>query len=481
MTGNNRMKVKCMKCVALKTMIAAIVAIIFVTGFASAQISPVDPSQPPVVEPPQPPTPTPTPTLRQPVGVLPEPPVDILPDTPAGEPTQAPTQPPEPTQPPAPTPTVGPTQVPTLMPTIEPAQPQSPTIGPTQPPVTQPQGNDSTGAGMQVSSGPGDKLFPAIAGNSIVWVDDRSTSVQLYDIRSGNTSTISGATSIPLGLAYELATDGNSVVWTGENPQAEGDILFLYDITSGRLQQVTDGSGVPGYPGVSQNYVVWVDGDELGDVYIYDIASGNSTTVTADPYLQLWADIGGNTIIWGDNETEEGDLDIAVLTLEQPRVRLLGDSGDDGFPDVSSDGNYVAWINARDNQTTVYLYDVLAENITQITGESANPDAVAVDGNHVVYSDWRSGSLDIYVYDIATRMETPVTRDPYMQSYPDISEGTIVWMGNNTGQWEIYAYQVARGPPPTPVQPTPVQPTPVQPTPVQPTPVQPTPVQISQI
>ncbi len=440
--GSNRMKVKYMKRVALRVMIAAIVAIIFVTGFASAQIPPVDPMQPPAVEPPQPPTPTPTP--RPPIGVLPEPPVV--------EPPQVPTA--GPTQPPASTPTIEPTQVPmpTLMPTIEPAQPQTPMSVPVQPPAAQPQENASTGTGVQVSSGPGDKLFPAIAGSSIVWVDDRSASVQLYDISSGNTSTISDATSMPLGLPYELATDGNSVVWTGENPQAGGDILFLYNIASGRLQQVTDGSGAPGFPGVSQNYIVWIDGDELGDVYIYDIASGNATTVTADPYLQLWADIGGNTIIWGDNETEEGDLDIAVLTLEQPRVRLLGDSGDDNFPDVSSDGNYVAWINVRDNQTAVYLYDVLAENVTQITGESANPDAVAVDGNHVVYSDWRNGNLDIYVYEISIGVETPVTQDPYQQSYPDISEGTIVWMGNNTGQWEIYAQEVTQGSSSAPVQ-----------------------------
>lgn len=439
-----------MKRIALRAMTIAIVAIIFVTGFASAQIPPVDPMQPPVVEPPQPPTPTPT--QRPPIGVLPEPPVVEPPQVPTAGPTQPPTA--EPTQPPAPTPTIEPTQVPmpTLMPTIEPAQPQTPMSVPVQPPATQPQENDSIGAGVQVSSGPGDKVFPAIAGNSIVWIDDRSASVQLYDISSGNTSTISDATSIPLGLPYELATDGDSVVWTGEDPQAEGDILFLYDIVSGRLQQVTDGSGAPGFPGVSQNYVVWIDGDQLGDVYIYDIASGNATTVTADPYLQLWADIGGNTIIWGDNETEEGDLDIAVLTLEQPKVRLLGDSGDDSFPDVSSDGNYVAWINVRDNQTAVYLYDVLAENLTQITGESANPDAVAVDGNHVVYSDWRTGSLDIYVYDIATGTETPVTQDPYLQSYPDISEGTIVWMGNTTGQWEIYAQEVTEGSSSAPVQ-----------------------------
>nr|WP_292728014.1 hypothetical protein [Methanoculleus sp.] len=329
---------------------------------------------------------------------------------------------------------------------------------------------------MQVSSGPGDKLFPAISGNSIVWYDDRSVSVQLYDIPSGNTSTISDATSTPIGLPYELAIDGNNVVWTGVDPQAEGDIVFLYDIASGRLQQVTNGSGMPGYPGVSQDYVVWIDGDELGDVYLYDIASGNITPVTADPYEQLLADVGGTTIVWADNETEEGDLDIAVTSPGQPRVRLLGDSGEDSYPDVSSDGNRVAWISVHDNRTAVYLYDVSTENVTQITGESANPDAVAVDGDHVVYSDWRNGNLDLYVYDIRTGVETPVVQDPYPQSYPEISAGRNVWMGNNTGQWEIYISDVPAGPSPGPIEPASVQTSPMGPAPVQTSLIQLTPV-----
>lgn len=446
-----------MRITPFRAMTAAIIviAVICATGLVSAQIiGPPQPDQPIVVAPPE--TPTPTPTRLPVVGPLNpvvQPPIisTATPAQPPTTPTATTTQPPvTPTQPA--TPTIAPAQMPTVTPT------QPPMTVPLQPPAVQPTLTpQSAGAGTQVSSGPGDKLFPAISGDSIVWYDDNSTSVQLYEIASGNVSTISTAESVPIDLPHELAIDGNNVVWTGGDPRAEEDIVFLYDIASGRLQPVTNGSGVPGYPGVSQDFVVWIDGDELGDVYVYEIASGNVTQATDDPYEQILADAGGDTIAWADNETEGGDLDIAAVSVGESRVRLLGDAGEDSYPDVSSDGNRIAWINARDNRTAVYLYDASTENMTQVTGESAQPDAVAVDGNYLVYSDWRSGNLDIYQYDIGTGTETQVTQDPYAQSLPDISDGVAVWMGNNTGQWEIYAAEVPAGPSPTPVPTTPTR------------------------
>ncbi len=457
-------------------MIVAIIAILFVTGPASAQILPVDPMQPPVVEPPQPPTPTPT--SRPPAGVLPDPPIVEPPQVstaditqpPAVTPTIEPTQ--VPTQPPAATPTIEPTQVPTQPPA---ATPTPPATAPPQAPTLTPQ-NASAGAGLQLSGGPGDKLFPVISRNRIAWFDDESSSVQLHNLLTGNTTTISAETPIPLMLPYELDISGDYVVWTEVSQPTESYIL-LYEISSGTMQQVTDGSGWPGLPGVSENYIVWIAGDERGDVYLYDIASGNITQVTDDPYEQLWPDVGGTTVAWADNETEEGDLDIAVAAPGQPGVRLLGDSGDDSYPDVSSDGSHVAWISILDNRTVVYLYDVTTENITQVTGESAEPDAVTVDGDHVVYSDWRNGNLDLYVYDIRTGVETPVIEDPYHQSYPEISAGRIVWMGNNTGQWEIYTADVPAGPSPGPIGPAPVETIPAEPTPGQTPPAGQTPAQ----
>ncbi len=287
-------------------------------------------------------------------------------------------------------------------------------------------------------------MYPAISGNSIVWVNNdsvnESSSVQLYNASSGDTTTISNATSIPLAMPYQLAIAENNAVWSGTNPQTGGTNIYLYDAASGQLQQVTeDGAGMQLDPGVSQDYIIWTNlTNASSDVYLYQISSGNTMPVVTNPYYQMETAIGGNTTAWADNQTEGGDFDIVVAPLGQSEGIFLGNSGDDRYPDVSSDGRYVAWINVLENRSAVYLYDTVENNTTQITGESALPDSVAVDGNLVVYSDLRTGNHDIYMYNIPTGMETPVTQDQYDQSYPDVSNGEIVWMGNNTGHWEIY-------------------------------------------
>jgi beta propeller repeat protein len=311
-----------------------------------------------------------------------------------------------------------------------------------------------------------DKMFPKISGDRIIWIYSDSTnesfSVQLYNTSSEEISAISDAISVPLVMPRQLAIAENNAVWSGMNPATEDVNIFLYDIASAMLQQVTeDGSGTHLDPGVSEDYVIWTNlTDESSDVYLYEIAGESTIPFVTDPFYQMETAIGGNTTAWVDNETEGGDFDVVVALFGESAGIFLGGVGDDRYPDTSSDGRYVAWISFLENQSAVYLYDVMEDNATRVTGESAFPDAVAVEGNIVVYSDLRSGNHDIYMYDIDTGNETPVTVDPYDQSYPDVSDGEIVWMGNNTGQWEIYRAsageqdqsRIVGGPTPVPVQ-----------------------------
>ncbi|MEN6512446.1 hypothetical protein [Methanoculleus sp.] len=240
-------------------------------------------------------------------------------------------------------------------------------------------------------------------------------------------------------MPRQLAIAGNNAVWSGTNPQTGRVNIYLYDIATARLQQVTkDGPGTPLDPGVSQDYIIWTNlTDGSGDVDLYRIASGTTTPLVSAPSYQMETAIGRNTTAWVDNTTG-GDFDIAISPLGGSGGVILSEPGDDRYPDVSSDGQYVAWIKFLENRSAVYLYDMAKGNATRITGESARPDSVAVDGNLVVYSDLRNGNHDIYVYTIGTGTETQVTQDPYDQSYPDVSGGMIVWMGNNTGRWDIY-------------------------------------------
>ncbi len=452
-----------MRSITFRAMTAAIlvIAIICATGLASAMLPiGVQPTQPPVI---QPPTVTPTPTRTPIVGptIVVEPPVVAPPGSATPTPTATPTVTPTPTA------TVTPTQTqtPTTAPTVTPMQPQTPTVAPAEQPQSQmvmqmrpspptvavpqastmqPRQNVSAGAEMEVLSGPGDNMYPAISGNSVVWVNNDSAnesfSVQLYNASSDNITTLSNATSVPLAMPYQLDIGESDAVWSGMNPQIGDSVIYLNDTASGTLQQVTeDGPGMQLDPGVSQGYIIWTNlTNESSDVYLYEIASENITPLVAPLSYRTDTAIGGNTTAWADNNTSNGDFDIVVAPLGESEGTVLGGPGDDRYPDVSSDGRYVAWISFLENRSAVDLYDVAENNTTQITGESALPDSVAVDGNLVVYSDLRTGNHDIYLYNITTGMETPVTQDPYDQSYPDVSNGEIVWMGNNTGRWEIY-------------------------------------------
>lgn len=57
---------------------------------------------------------------------------------------------------------------------------------------------------------------------------------------SGSNSTISNATSVPLAMPYQLAIAENNAVWSGTNSQTGRINIYLYDIASGGLQQVTE-------------------------------------------------------------------------------------------------------------------------------------------------------------------------------------------------------------------------------------------------
>ncbi|WP_243670755.1 hypothetical protein, partial [Methanoculleus chikugoensis] len=197
-----------------------------------------------------------------------------------------------------------------------PPRPTPPTVALPQPP----QQNSPVG-GVPAPSGQVDKMYPAVSGNNVIWVSNdsmnRSVSVQLCDIPSGNNSTISTppASVPPLVMPpRQLAIAENNAVWSGTNPQTGRVNIYLYDIATGRLQQVTkDEPGTPlDPPGVSQDYIIWTNlTGGSGDVDLYRIAGGTATPLVTAPSYQMETAIGGNTTAWVDNTTG-GDFDIVI-------------------------------------------------------------------------------------------------------------------------------------------------------------------------
>ena len=350
-----------------------------------------------------------------------------------------------------------------------------------------------------ITSGPGDKMYPAVSGDTIVWLDNATWSVQVYNATSGESLTIPGEGIYATMFMRQVDISGDRVVWTGMSATTGAHDIYLYDATTGSVTPLTSDPALQMSPSISDGFVCWNEIDtttgkgqiqwqniNAGDSELAKFAAANlgSPRTENTTSNQLDPTVGGDTIAWFDDDGDaSGHLNLnwfagsggGWVTFESSFPPLSP-------PAVSSDGRLIVWIAEMDGTLVLRMVDTVIEEVQEITGEEAMPAYPAVDGNYIVWADYRNGNGDIYLYDIQSGQERQITSDSAEQALPDISGNRIVWMGYDTGQWEIYEMEVTGLPaPPTPAPPTPVPPTPaptapVSPTPVPPTPAPPTPV-----
>ncbi len=319
-----------------------------------------------------------------------------------------------------------------------------------------------------LTSGPGDKMYPAVSGNIVVWFDNSTRSVQVCDATSGQSLTIPGNDSSAVVFMRQVDVSGNHVVWTGMNAATGASDIYLYDITMGSVTPLTNDPAYQAFPSVSGNFVCWVDIDmttekgqlrwcstDGGDSELVKFAtaelSGTNSGSTASN--QIYPAVGGETLAWLDDEgNTSGHLSLNWFAGASARwVGFDSPSAPISPPAVSSDGRLIVWVAEVKGTPVLRMVDTVIEEVQDITGTEAMPANPAVDGNYIVWTDYRNGNGDIYLYDIQSGQEMQITSDSAEQAFPDISGGRIVWMGQDTGQWEIYEMEVAgASTPPTP-------------------------------
>ncbi len=309
-----------------------------------------------------------------------------------------------------------------------------------------------------ITSGPGDKGFPAISGNIIIWHDNSTMSVQVYDVASGRIMTIPGNNAF--GAMRQMDVSGNYVVWVGANIATMSPDIYLCDITSGSVTPVTNDQAYQMSPSISRNTICWNEIDMTtgkGKVYVYDLATRKGSTLTGNNTAgqaasnQIFPAIGGDTLAWlDDGGAASGYLNLNWLSLSGRGSAIIEPSSNPFSPPaVSSDGRRIVWVAVTDESPALRMLDVTTRKTQQITGEGAMPANPAVDGNYIVWADYRNGNGDIYLYDIQSGRERQITSDNAEQMFPDISGDRIVWMSNSGGAWNIYSASVGGGVQPT--------------------------------
>ena len=165
-------------------------------------------------------------------------------------------------------------------------------------------------------------------------------------------------------------------------------------------------------------------------------AQGVESQITSHGWPQTEPAVSGNWIVWTD--VREGPRAVYMIDLtsgSMKRIMLLGYQ-----PAIWE--HRVVFVTHLD----VYMYNILADEITQITNTShpAYKGEPAIWGNRIVWIDTRIGSPDVFLYELSTGSITNITADYYVWQYsPSIYGDRIVWREVQGGRGKIFLYNLS--------------------------------------
>jgi beta propeller repeat protein len=297
--------------------------------------------------------------------------------------------------------------------------------------------NMSTGVETTVCAAPGDQDQPAISGNRVVWRDKRNGNYDIYmkDLVSGVESVVCTAT----GDQEEPDIDGDRVVWTDHRDYSVGtsanwhyEDIYMRNVATGQESVVSDEHTGETMPAISGDIVTWVRWSAyyVGTVRKHncriqwkDLATGQKAGFGAG--YQRDHDISGNILayletIFDADDNPIGTRGVAYNVSTAEACVISSSQRDKEDPRIS--GGRVVW---REWDSSARTYHILTT--TAFTGTPAATvvsrttwaGAAAVSGDRVVWADSRAATYDTDVYTklLPTGVETLVTTNDMVPSW----------------------------------------------------------------
>jgi TolB protein len=225
-----------------------------------------------------------------------------------------------------------------------------------------------------------------------------------------------------------------------------------------RFLEIDPHSVRAGAPSIYENLVVWSAADiseEQQDefdwnVFLLDLDTGEVRQITDDQHVQMEPRIYGNTIVWLDNRHGTGErypypqpLDVYAYDLSTgEEKRITAATTVEGYSHPAVSGSFVVWTDSRhadpevvrhatnepDYNNEIYMYDLATDEERRVTDYPGNDRYPTVNGNRIVWlrqSGYREA--DVFVYDLETGQEAQVSHSSYATFHPAIYGDHIAW------------------------------------------------------
>ncbi len=263
---------------------------------------------------------------------------------------------------------------------------------------------------------------PDIYGDRVVWQDNRSGKWQIYTYLISRPDVGDYLLLDLLGEQFSPAIYENTLVYSDhQDIQFATTNIFMYDIASAELTQITDDEDFSQHnPDIYGPNIVYEDRRNGNyDIYYYNINTKEETRLTEDPADQQNPSIHKGRIVWEDERNGNKDLDMHLI--------------------------YCCLGGVYDN----YDWEIF-------TGEGFREMSPFTDKNPVIYDDYivfqsyRNGKWDLYLYSFLNDFNgntTPLITEAKNQINPAIYEDRIVWQderdwnGTSNYQADIWLWE----------------------------------------
>jgi murein DD-endopeptidase MepM/ murein hydrolase activator NlpD len=170
---------------------------------------------------------------------------------------------------------------------------------------------------------------PAVNGGRVVWSDLSSGRPRLdgLALQTGQHFK-AGADGSTFQTAPALS--GNSLVWLESQAGAASDqgqaltTLFVQDLTTGNVKQLTDQPGRYGQPSVDGQVVVWTETTPDGTaIRAANLATGERFAIATAPGFRAWPTISGSTVVWSEWPDASAGASLADLATKPADLRAF--------------------------------------------------------------------------------------------------------------------------------------------------------------
>jgi beta propeller repeat protein len=294
----------------------------------------------------------------------------------------------------------------------------------------------STGKEVQITNQ--SVSWPAIYGDRIVWMDRHSevnSDIYVCDLSTKKETRITTNRRAQYPEIY-----GNRIVW--EDFRSGFTNIYIYDLTTKKETQITT-NGSSFNPAIYDDRVVWMASrNESWGVYMYDISTHKETQITAN---------GGNSpAIYGDRTVYKKNNDIYlynISTSTEIPITTGGSVKDKVF--IMSTCIETPITTSRSVEDKIVNASTCL--VTPIINNGSVKNTLAIYGDRIVWADWRNENYDIYMYDLSANEETQITTDKSDQLSPVIYGDKLVWQSycspsENNCSYGIYIYNLSDKP-----------------------------------